>query len=113
MTASFETYLVNAHIPIFSTQVDPLLFKSPVSFADVGSSTASFASLGKIEGCKKETAIMAFPGTPAANLAFLQAFTNTAKAIGLANSVVLAPATSSDYSPYISKAVSSGAVSEP
>jgi branched-chain amino acid transport system substrate-binding protein len=109
MTASFESYLVSAHIPIFSTQVDPLLFTSPVSFADVGSNTASFATLGKIEGCKKETAIMAFPGTPSANLAFLKAFTTTATKIGLPNSVVLAPATSSDYSPFISKAVSGGA----
>jgi ABC-type branched-subunit amino acid transport system substrate-binding protein len=112
MEASYEPYLTSAHIPIFTDQVDPSEYESEIAFAladQSGAGTAGIAALAKQEGCKDTTTIMAFPGNPASNAAYLKAFVETGERLGSGSGTILAPAESSDFSPYVSKALGSGA----
>jgi branched-chain amino acid transport system substrate-binding protein len=111
-TAAFLPLLEQANIPIMDLQVSPEMATSPVSFGILTvpySATAGLAALGKVENCKNLTMILSFPGTPAANKAYLEGFVEEGKSLGVGGDVVLAPAETVDFTSYVTRALQDGA----
>lgn len=109
--ATYEPYLSQAGIPTVDILLNPIMYKSPISFSIFGGGVANssgFASGAKALGCQKVVLVAAL-GEPANVVAqAASAFATTAKGAGVqVGPAVTAPAGTPDMSPFIAKALNS------
>ncbi len=112
VSAGYEPYLLAAHIPALDGMLDPVMYKSPISFSVWGGGVTSGSAVPVVShhlGCKKTAEVNASGTSPAELTAIEANFNSTLHRFGeQAGPYISPPLTAPDMAPYIADAEQPG-----